>query len=96
MTKTQFITLLAEHTGNTQTVTEKFVNSYAEVVTAALKAEGEMTIPGLVKLGMKEKAAQPEKVKKNPFTGQMMTVKAKPASKKVTAKAIAALKKAVG
>ena len=96
MTKTQFITLLAEHTGNTQTATEKFVNSYAEVVAAALKAQGEITIPGLVKLVVKEKEAQPEKQQKNPFTGLMITVKAKPASKKIVVKPITALKKAVG
>jgi nucleoid DNA-binding protein len=96
MTKTQFIDSIAKRLGSTKTDTVKFIDGYAEAVIDALKAEGEITLPGLVKITLKATPATPEQQRMNPFTKQMVTVAAKPASKKVKVKAVGPLKKAVG
>ena len=95
MTKTQFTEALATTMGITKSEASKVIDAYATTATASLKANGEITLPGLVKLTLKDTPAQPECQKMNPFTKQMVTVAAKPASKKVKVKPIAALKKAV-
>lgn len=61
-----------------------------------LKAGVVVEVPGLVRMKTVEKAAAPEMQKKNPFTGAMMTVKAKPASKKVKVLPAKALKTLFG
>ena len=48
MTKTQLIEALATHLGSTKSDCGKFVDGLTEVVTASLKTEGEVTVPGLV------------------------------------------------
>jgi nucleoid DNA-binding protein len=95
MTKPQFIEVIATHLKITKTDAKKFVEGYAEVILATLKVEGELTIHGIVKLLVKDKPAKPERLKMNPFTKQMVMVKAKPASKKVLARPLPALKKAL-
>ena len=95
MTKTQLIEALATHLGSTKSDCGKFVDGLTEVVTASLKTEGEVTVPGLVKIVLKDKAATEAHTKLNPFTRKMVDVPAKPASKKVAAKPLAALKKAI-
>ena len=49
-------------------------------------------IPGLLKLKTVKKKAIPAGERRNPFTGQMQHFPAKPASKKVRATALKALK----
>ena len=95
MTKTQFVDSIAKRLGSTKTDTVKFIDGYAEAVVDALKAEGEITLPGLVKITLKATPAMPERQALNPFTKQMVMVAAKPASKKVKVKAVGSLKKAV-
>jgi len=95
LNKTQLVNLLAAQLGSTKTDCDKFLTGLTVVVTAALKGGNDVTLPGLVKISLKEMPATEEKLKKNPFTGQMVTAKAKPASKKVRAKALGYLKKAV-
>lgn len=93
MTKIQFIDALATKLGMPKTETAKIVDGLTEMATEALHKDGEITIPGLVKILVKDKPATGEVEKKNAFTGKMMTVKAKPASKKVLARPTGALKK---
>lgn len=95
MTKTQLAESLAQKLGHTKLEASKFIDCYAEVVAAALKNDGEVTVPGLVKLKLKDTPATPECERMNPFTKQMAKVAAKPASKKVKVSPVAALKKAV-
>jgi len=95
MTKNQLITNLSAKTGATKTDAGKFLEGFTAVVTEALKAEGEVTLPGLVKLVVKDTPAKPAGVARNPFTKQMVDVPAKPASKRVKAKPLGPLKKAV-
>jgi nucleoid DNA-binding protein len=56
------------------------------------KGPGVFTIPGLIKLTLKHTPATKAHTKPDPFhPGQMMQVKAKPASKKVRPRALKAL-----
>ena len=56
------------------------------------RGPGEFVIPGLLKLKTVKKKAIPAGERRNPFTGQMQHFPAKPASKKVRATALKALK----
>ena len=96
MTKTQLIDLLAAKLSSTKTDCGKFLDGLASVVAEAIAKGEEVVLPGIAKITVKEVPAKPAKQKINPFTKQMITVAAKPASKKVKAKPLAALKKAAG
>jgi len=95
MSKSKFIEAIATRLGVTKADASKYVDHYAAAVVEALRAEGEVTLPGLVKITLKDTPAQPEGERMNPFTKQMVKVAAKPASKKVKVRPIAHLKKAV-
>ena len=55
-------------------------------------APGIFTVPGLLKLRVVKKPARPARKGLNPFTGEEMMFKAKPASKAVKVTALKALK----
>ena len=94
LTKSQIIANLAETSG----LDKKAVNSVLEALASLIKKElgaqgpGEVTIPNLVKLKAKATPATPEKQGVNPFTKQPTVIKAKPASLKVRATPVKALK----
>lgn len=94
LTKAQIIAALAEGSG----LDKKAVSSLLEALASLIKKElgpqgpGEVTIPNLVKLKAKATAATPEKQGINPFTKQPTVIKAKPASLKVRATPVKALK----
>ena len=98
LTKAQIITALCESSG----LDKKAVNSVLDGLTDLVRRQlseggpGEITIPGLVKLKAKTTPATQERPGKNPFTGEAITLKAKPASKKIRASPIKALKDLVG
>lgn len=86
MPKTTVFKTLAEKTG----LETKQVASVFEALETLIKAElskkgpGEFSIPGLIKLKLIKKAATKAGKKPNPFKpGEMMEVKAKPATVKV-------------
>src|SRR6476469_9287640 len=56
------------------------------------RGPGEFVVPGLVKLRVVKKPATKERQGINPFTKEPITIPAKPASKKVRATALKALK----
>ena len=60
------------------------------------KGPGEFVIPGLVKLRVVDKPAQPEREGINPATREKIVIKAKPASRKVRLTALKTLKTMVG
>ena len=95
MTKSQFVESIATRLGLTKSDASKYVDHYTAAVVDALKAEGEVILPGLVKITLKDTPAMPEGQRMNPFTKQMVTVAAKPASKKVKVRPVGPLKKAV-
>lgn len=98
LTKAQIITALAESSG----LDKKAVNSVFESLNDLIKQQlgpngpGEITLPGLVKLKAKETPATQDRQGVNPFTKEPTTIKGKPASRKIRATPIKALKDLVG
>src|SRR3954452_10883780 len=94
MTKAQVISEIAQYSE----VDKKSVGKVFEALTNLIKKQlgprgpGEFVIPGLLKLKTVKKNAVPAGERLNPFTKQMTNYPAKPASKKVRATALKALK----
>jgi nucleoid DNA-binding protein len=68
-------------------------DALAAIIAADLgkKGVGEFNFNGLVKLRTVNKPATKARKGRNPFTGETITIKAKPASRKVRARALRAL-----
>lgn len=94
LTKAQIITALAEGSG----LDKKAVSSLLEALASLIKKElgpqgpGEITVPSLVKLKAKATPATEDRQGVNPFTKQPQLIKGKPASLKVRATPVKALK----
>jgi nucleoid DNA-binding protein len=94
LTKAQIITALAEGSG----LDKKAVNGVLEALASLIKKElgpqgpGEITVPNLVKLKAKATPATEDRQGVNPFTKQPQLIKGKPASLKVRATPVKALK----
>ena len=94
MTKAQVINDLAEQSE----IDKKSVNRMFENLTELIKKQlgsrgpGEFVIPGLLKLKTVKRPAQGPREIRNPATGEKMMAPAKPASKKVRATPLKALK----
>ncbi|MEZ6068173.1 MAG: HU family DNA-binding protein [Planctomycetaceae bacterium] len=97
MTKTEVLNVLAEKTELTKKQVSSVLEALGEVVGQQLgkKGPGQFTIPGLVKMKVRVKPAQPAGMRKNPFTGEMKQSPAKPASRAVRVTALKKLKDAV-
>jgi nucleoid DNA-binding protein len=98
MTKTQFIQSMAERSG----LDKRQVNAVFEALSALVKDQlgdggpGELTIPNLVKLKAKSTPATQDREGLDPFTKEKKVFKGKPASRKVRATPVKALKDLVG
>ncbi|QGJ72412.1 Integration host factor [Planctomycetales bacterium 10988] len=98
LTKTQIIAAIAEKTElSRQDVNAVFDALHDEIVKSlAPRGPGEITIPpGIIKVRKKKKKATPAGKRMNPFTKEMMTVKAKPASTKLQVRPLKKLKEIV-
>lgn len=97
MTKSQFVAAVAEKCGVSKKQAVEMLDAVNAIVVKQLgkQGPGEVTIPGLLKLTVKEKPAVPEHEGINPFTKEPTIIKAKPASRAVKARAIKALNDAV-
>jgi nucleoid DNA-binding protein len=73
-----------------------FLDSFIEVVTISVKKGEPVTITNFCKFARKDVAAKPKHQGRNPFTGEEMTFKAKPASKSVRVSALKGFKDSVG
>ena len=97
MTKTQLIQAITDNSG--ADINKKQVKLVLEALTTIghkqLKKQGVFTLPGFAKFRVVKKP--PTKARKgvNPFTGEEMVFKAKPASKAVRARPVKACKDAV-
>jgi nucleoid DNA-binding protein len=69
-------------------------DTLGEIIEVHLKKDGpeKFVLPGLLKIVVKKVPAKPAREGRNPFTGETMTFKAKPASKKVKVIALRQLK----
>ena len=97
-TKSQILAMLADETGLTKKDVQAVLAATKDLAARHLSARGsgEMTIPELgVKLRRVKKAARKAGMARNPFTGEMVKVEAKPASLSVRATAMKAIKDVV-
>jgi nucleoid DNA-binding protein len=62
------------------------------IIKKSLKSAGEFTMPGLMKVRVVKKPATKARLGKNPFTGEEITIKAKPARKAVKVSPLKGLK----
>jgi len=96
MNKSEFLLALqAKIPTLTKSDLSKVLDGMAEVLTDALKANGQVLIPGIVKLKVSLRAATVERQGINPFNKQAVTLPAKPATKKVKASVLKAIKDAI-
>jgi len=96
MTKSELIEAIAEqHEDLTKKHVKGVMESLAAVAYKELKKNGVFTVPGLAKFVVIKKPATKARQGTNPFTGEAMTFKAKPARKIVRARPVKAAKEAV-
>jgi DNA-binding protein HU-beta len=94
LTKSQVLSEISQLTG----LEKKNVNKVFEGLTELIKKQlgsrgpGEFVIPGLLKMRAVKKPATKDRPGINPFTKEPITIKGKPASKKVRATPLKALK----
>ncbi len=97
-TKSEIYVALMEATHLERKQVVEFLEALKNLILSEIgrKGPGVVSLPGLVKFERKEKPATKEHTKPDPFNpGQMMTVKAKPASIKVKVTPLKDLKDAV-
>lgn len=94
-TKGAMFATVADQTELSKRQVSSVYEALSAIVTKSLKANGVATLPGLAKLKLVKKPATKAREGINPFTGEKMTFKAKPASKKVRILPVKALKDAV-
>jgi nucleoid DNA-binding protein len=95
LTKAQVIGEIATSSELDKKSVNKVFESLQDLIRKQLVGRagpGEFVIPGLVKLRVVKKPATKERQGINPFTKEPITIPAKPASKKVRATALKALK----
>jgi nucleoid DNA-binding protein len=92
LTKAQMASEIATKTGLTKAQVNSVFDAMSAVVGEELKAGRPVTVPGLVKVTLTHKAATAARPGRNPFTGEAITIKAKPARKVVKVRALKALK----
>ena len=94
LTKSQVISELAETTELDKKSINRVFDGLTDIIKKQLGARGpgEFVFPGLLKLRAVKKPATKDRPGINPFTKQPITIKGKPASKKIRASALKALK----
>jgi DNA-binding protein HU-beta len=85
MNKTELIAKVAESAETSKTAAESVLDALEEVVTAALAAGDDVTLPGLGKLSTTTRAAREGR---NPATGEPIKIAARRAPKFGAAKAL--------
>jgi len=92
MTKSQLFADLADKTGLKKSQVDSVFISLVDILKAELKAGRPLVIPNLVKITQARKEATKARSGTNPFTGEPMTIKAKPARTVVKVRPVKALK----
>jgi nucleoid DNA-binding protein len=94
LTKSQVVSELAEMTELDKKSINRVFDGLTEIIKKQLgsRGPGEFVIPGLLKLRAVKKPATKDRPGINQFTKQPITIKGKPASKKIRASALKALK----
>ena len=95
MTKSQLVDKIAQLHELAKKDVRAMMEALADVGHKELKKNGVFVVPGFAKFVVIKKAATKARMGKNPFTGQEMMFKAKPARKIVRARPVKAAKDAV-
>jgi nucleoid DNA-binding protein len=91
-TKSEILANIAKETDLSKKQVGAVFESLAGQVKKSLRAHSLFTMPGLLKMKVVKKPATKAREGVNPFTGEKMMFKAKPASKKVRIMALKNLK----
>lgn len=93
-TKGQLVTTLAECVGIHRKEVSSLFDELSNIIAAHLKKQGpgNFTLPGLIKIMIKHKPATKARKGINPFTGEEMMFKAKPAKNVVKVRPLQKLK----
>jgi DNA-binding protein HU-beta len=91
-TKSEILTQISKDTGLSRKQVGGVFESLNIVIKKSLKGNGLFTMPGLLKMKVVKRPATKAREGVNPFTGEKMMFKAKPASKKVRVMPLKSLK----
>jgi nucleoid DNA-binding protein len=94
-TKSEILNHIAKDTDLSRKQVAAVFDSLAGLIKKSLRSNGLFTLPGLMKLKVVKKPATKAREGVNPFTGEKMMFKAKPASKKVRGMPLKSLKSMV-
>jgi len=84
-TKSEILAQISKDTDLSRKQVSGVFDSLNTQIKKSLRSNGLFTLPGLLKLKVVKKPAAKAREGVNPFTGEKMVFKAKPASKKVRA-----------
>ena len=91
-TKSDILASISKDTGLSKKQVSSVFESLNGVIRKSLKSNGMFTLPGLAKMKVVKKPATKAREGINPFTGEKMTFKAKPASNAVKIRPLKKLK----
>lgn len=94
-TKSEIFSAIAEKTELAKRDVAAVFEELQPIIKKSLKSNGMFTMPGLCKMVVKKKPATKARKGTNPFTGEEMMFKAKPASKAVRIRPLKNLKEMV-
>ena len=94
-TKSDILLSISKDTGLSRKQVSTVFDSLGGVIKKSLRSHGLFTFPGLMKMKVVKKPATKAREGINPFNGEKMMFKAKPASKKVRIAALKTLKEFV-
>ena len=86
MTKSQLVANLAESVGSDKASANRMIDALSAIISKEVAAEGAVTLPGIGKFSCR---ARPERMVRNPATGEQMK---KPADRVVKVSIAKALK----
>ncbi len=97
LTKSQILTALSEKTDLAKKDVTAVLDALEDLIEESLTEREAFVLPGILKITKQHKEAQPATTKPNPFKpGEMMEVKAKPASTVPKVRPLKGLKDMVG
>lgn len=96
-TKNEMLTYIAEDTGLTKKEVAMVMDSLTGLIAKNLKprSAGAFNLPGLLKIKVVKKPATKSRKGVNPFTGEEITIKAKPARRAVKVTPLKGLKEMI-
>jgi len=94
-TKSEILAQISKDSELSRKQVSEVFESLNGIIKKSLRGNGLFTLPGLLKLKVVKKPATKAREGVNPFTGEKMMFKAKPARKIVRARPVKAIKDAV-